>query len=113
MNYCKKLLTNRPPKEDYINDIFMKEIIHENRMKESVQGDIEELTEDMFMNSWNHIKKTKSEKYKFLFGGGDVIRRVCLNICKTVWRTEIYPTRWNTATLDQLDKETLSSNSLE
>ena len=71
------------------------------------------MSEDMFMESWNILKKTKREKYKFLFGAGDIIRRVCLNICQTVWRTEVYPDSWNVATLVQLDKGKSPANSLD
>ena len=57
-------------------------------MNEHISDDIEELTEEMFAHSWDILKKTKRDKYKFLFSGGDVVREICLSICQSVWRTE-------------------------
>ena len=38
LSYCKKLLTNIPPKEDYLEDIESKIMLHEQRMAERISG---------------------------------------------------------------------------
>ena len=101
LSYCKDLLTNR---ENYKKDILLKDKLHELRMKEHTEGDMMLLDEETFMKSWNFLKQTRQEKYKFLFWGGDSIRKACLKICQTIWKTEVYPNECNTSTLIQIDK---------
>ena len=48
--------------------------------------------------------KNRLEKYKFLFNGGDLVRKACFHICKSVWATEVYPKEWNVSSLVQLNK---------
>ena len=44
LNYCKKLLTNRSPKPDYEESMKNKYKLHEDRMIEKFDDDIEELS---------------------------------------------------------------------
>ena len=40
LSYCVNLLTNRPPKETYEEDLAMKNLLHEAHMNEKVDDDI-------------------------------------------------------------------------
>ena len=66
-------------------------ILHSRRMEDKIDDDLEEFTDGMFMKSWETLKKSKMNIYKLLFGAGDVVGRVFLYICTTVWKTERYP----------------------
>ena len=67
LEYCKQLLRKRSPKEEFVNDIQIKDYLHEMRMAEYIENDLNELTELMFMKSWDMLKKSKLKKYKFEF----------------------------------------------
>ena len=110
---AKKLLTNRTPRTGFENDMEVKNLLHYHRMNIKLTNDLEYLTEEMFMNSWNILKRSKEDKYKFLFRGGDPVREACWKLCQVIWKTEIYPSMWNLATLIQLDKGKTSSARLD
>ena len=95
VQYCKKLLTNRLPKEEYVEDINSKHKAHEIVMKTVVEEEDNVLNRTKFESSWNVLKKTKKEKYNFIFNGGDALKEALFKLFCTVWKTEICPTLWN------------------
>ena len=40
IDYCQYILTNREPKEEFKEDLLLKQMIHEFRMSEVVENDI-------------------------------------------------------------------------
>ena len=47
VEYCKDLLTNREPNEDFVEDLQWKRRVHNTRMEERLESDVE-YSEDMF-----------------------------------------------------------------
>ena len=41
IEYCQNLLTNRDPKEEFIEDLDLKKMIHNVRMEEDIEDDIQ------------------------------------------------------------------------
>ena len=48
LKYCVNMLTNRLPNPGYVEQFEKKKYLHSIRMKENIEGDIEEFTWDMF-----------------------------------------------------------------
>ena len=61
LQYCVDLLTNRKPKEDYIEDIWLKDIVHLVRMEEICEDDIQELTLDTFEKTYITLSKKQGQ----------------------------------------------------
>ena len=40
IDYCQDLLTNKAPRDDFIEDLDFKRAIHEIRMNEDVENDV-------------------------------------------------------------------------
>ena len=57
LDYCTDLFTNRKPTEEFSEDIFIKEILHEVRMDEDVKDDMEELSVDRFQKTFDALSK--------------------------------------------------------
>ena len=62
VQYCKELLTNRAPKEEFEEDLKWKQLVHSVRMKE--ENDDVEFSEEMFHDSLELLKKKGNKKYK-------------------------------------------------
>ena len=71
-------------------------------MHEKVPNDIEELTFEMFGDTFDDLKANKSTKHKFIINGGFAVKESLLKICKVVWKTEKIPESWTETTLIQL-----------
>ena len=48
LDYCTSLLRNREHKDEFKDEVERKKILHDLRMKEYIDNDIEKLSEDMF-----------------------------------------------------------------
>ena len=59
-------MTNRQPKEEFAEDVLLKENVHLVRMEEVIENDIEELTLQMFDKTYNTLKKKPGKKYNFI-----------------------------------------------
>ena len=73
----------------------------------------EELSEEMFVNSWRCLQMKSGKKYEFIFKGGKSLYRALLHLLQTTWKEEVCPRSWSSSTLIQLDKGKSSSNELE
>ena len=58
LKYCVNILTNKEPKEEYKKQFKFKEELHEIRMLEKLEGDINELSDEMFYEA---IRKVTQE----------------------------------------------------
>ena len=104
LDYCKALLTNRKPKEEFKEDLFMKDLIHNIRMTESIEDDIQELTVKIFNSTYEKLLKKPGSKYDFIMKGGQALKAALFKLYQVVWTTETLPDRWEKSTLVQLYK---------
>ena len=104
LNYCVKLLTNREPKEAYRETIEQLERDHEERMKEKVEEDLEELPFDVFMKILNDLKNKPGGKYDFITKSGYNLLSSIFNLFQIIWRSERIPDDWRESLLTQLFK---------
>ena len=70
LKYCVDLLTNREPREGFEEIIDMKRKIHEQRMSERIDDDIE-FPREFFDNCLDAIKKKNNRKYDFIIKSGN------------------------------------------
>ena len=104
LNDCTNLLTNRPPKNEYKEDLEMKNLLHDAHMQEVIEDDIENLSWEQFWRTILSLKEKKSSKYEFLLKGGHSVLVAIFHLCKAVWSTEHIPTSWHKSSLIQLFK---------
>ena len=104
LQYCVDLLTNRKPKEDYIEDIWLKDIVHLVRMEEICEDDIQELALNTFEKTYITLSKKTGSKYKFIMKGGPAVKAALFKLCQLVWQTEKQPQTWERSALVQLYK---------
>ena len=113
LQYCQELLTNRNPKDGFEVDIEIKYQIHEARMMEKVDDDLDSITEQMFEETFQALKKKPGNKYEFIMNGGPAIKSALMSVCQSVWRYEKLPESWTETTLVQLYKGKGPKNNLE
>ena len=70
LQYCQELLANRNPKEGFEADIDIKYQIHETRMLERLDDDLELITAQMFEDTFKALKSKPGNKYEFIMNGG-------------------------------------------
>ena len=105
LQYCRDLLTNREPKEEYIEDMLIKEIVHCARMSETIENYIDELSIDRFNETFKKLTKRPGSKYDFIVKGGQALKAALYKLCQVVWRTEVQPDRWSSPPLFNYIKE--------
>ena len=101
--YLTKLLTNRKPNEGYENDIKVKEIIHDVRMKESIVDD-EKFTDEDFKSLMKNLKTKNKEKYPFILRAGTDYIRIIYSLFQKIWESESKPEQWDKTVAHQLFK---------
>ena len=87
-------MTNRKPSPGFEIDLDVKAMLHNLRMKEIVEDEMEELTEEQFMETYDTFAKNKREKYEFIYNAGSSLKPALWNLCRTAWRTEQIPEKW-------------------
>ena len=70
LSYCVDLLTNRSPKPGFEEDLMLTDLIHEKRMREKVDNDVE-FSRTTFENSLKELKQKNKNKYEFILKGGN------------------------------------------
>ena len=113
LQYCVDLLTNREPLDDFEEDIHWKNLIHQVRMEETIEDNIQWLTDDMLENTFSVLQKKPGAKYNFIMKGGTAAKAALYRLCKAVWKTENFPTIWEKSTLVQLYKSKGSRSVLD
>ena len=104
LKYCVDLLTNREPREGFEKIIRMKQNLHENRMKEIIVNDIEDLTHEQYSRALKAVTSKHSEKYKFIIKGGASLHNALFHLYSHVWNNEEIPKEWFNSELVQLFK---------
>ena len=98
MEYCENLLKNREPKQGFEDDLKWKRAVHNVRIKESIENDVE-FSVEMYKNSLKELKRTKSNKYKFIVNGGPSMHAALKKLYKIVWEEERKPDKWKDSIL--------------
>ena len=62
VDYCEKLLKNREPRAGFEDDLHWKRVVHDVRLKEKIENDIE-FSDEMFEKSLKELKKSNLPKY--------------------------------------------------
>ena len=104
LEYCVKLLTNRKPRDSYVEVLKKKEMLHKLRMHEQIPNDCDELTLDMFNSTLRFLARKNGEKYKFIMKGGQSLKNAIFQLFLSVWITEEIPRVWHDSRLVQLWK---------
>ena len=104
MKYCKDLLTNCPPTEEYREDLETKKLLQLERMKRNDDKEEAKLSRNKFEATWKDLETNKREKYKFIFNGGESIKEALFTLFSRVWETEDIPSLWNKIQLVQIYK---------
>ena len=113
LNYCSSLLTNRAPKSGYEDIVKRKADLHDERMKEIVPNDLNEMTEDQFNEALKVVASKHPDKYKYILRGGSSLKNAIFQLFSVVWRKESIPDSWYNTELVQLPKNGSDKNSLE
>ena len=104
LDYCVRLLTNREPKDGFVEVIRRKELMHALRMKEKIPNDCEELTLEMFSSTLRSLARKNGQKYKLILNGGQSLHNAIYQLFLSVWKTEQIPQVWHDSRLVQLWK---------
>ena len=102
--YAVDLLKNREPKKEFIDVIKHKEELHQERLKEIIPDDLDELPEDPFDKTLKQISEKPGNKYEFIKKAGYSYIQALYQLFSTVWKTEKIPNKWHESTLTQLFK---------
>ena len=113
IDYCVDLLTSNKPKPGYEHVFEYNKRIHDERMKEYVDNDIDELPLDTFNSIVEKMKSKPGHKYDFLVKGGEGLKRTLLDLFYIIWREEKLPEGWTDSTVIQLFKQRGSLNQLK
>ena len=103
LEYYKELLTNMKPKAEYVEDLELKRVIHEVRIDEQIENDIE-FSQTLFQKSLKMISKKPGNKYKFIVNSGPSLISALFTLFKAVWEQEKKPDLWRNSVLIQLYK---------
>ena len=103
LKYCVDLLTNRKPKPEYEQFIEMKKEIHNERMAEVIENDVE-FSETLYNDCLKILKKKNPKKYAFILKGGEALKKSLVALFRYVWTTEDKPDQWRRTILIQLHK---------
>ena len=84
LQYCVDLLTNRKPKEDYMEEVWLKDMVHLIRMEEIYEDDMHVLTKDRFEKTYTTLSKKPGSKYQFIMKGGQAVKAALFRLCQLV-----------------------------
>ena len=85
-------MTNECPKDDFKDEIKIKSLLHDLRMKEvSVDDPKENFTLEDFNDIIEKLKHKNSGKYKCLLKAGEFYKNAIFNLFKLIWQKEEKP----------------------
>ena len=103
LSYCVDLLTNRSPKPGFEEDLILTDLIHEKRMRETIDDDVE-FSRTTFENSLKVLEKKNKNKYEFILKGGNDFKESLFNLYSLFWDSEDKPDQWRKTMIIQLFK---------
>ena len=105
LKYCKKVLEKNPIKEGFEEDINIKKVLHELRMKEVIdEDDDKEIEEGTFGNIVDKFRRSNKRNYDFLVKASSSFKSVVYNFTKRMINEETYPEDFDDTTLHQIFK---------
>ena len=104
LKFCKDLLTNREPSEGFETDMIIKRKLHDARMMEEYDDDVDEISLEMFNECLEYLWKKKGRKYEFIMKAGYDLKNALFCIFNAVWKREKIPTSWKKTKLVQIFK---------
>jgi hypothetical protein len=103
LKYCKTLLKDKKPDDDYALDVKVRELLHDARMSELVENDEhEDFTIEVFTNMMDKLKKKSQAKYKYILQAGNSFKDALFRMFRNVWEQERRPSQWKSTTIIQL-----------
>ena len=103
LNYCVDLLTNRTAKAGFEEDLRLKDLVHEVRMAEDPEDDIQ-FSPEIFEKSLKELKKKNKDKYEFVLKSGSDLKLALFKLFNLVWTYEEKPEQWRKTGIIQLYK---------
>ena len=104
LDYCVKLLTNRKPKDEYSDDIKLKNLVHDARMKLSSDDDNDQFSKDIFYETVEFLKKENNKKFETITKCGKSLQIALCNLFEKVWNSEQKPEQWKVTNIVQIYK---------
>ena len=99
LKYCVNLLSSKEPKKGYEEVAKYKEYIHNERMAELVDDDLEELPVETFAKIYNDVCKKSGSKYNLITKAGNSLKEALFTLMRQVWKSEKIPVKWQESTL--------------
>ena len=87
LSYCVDLLTNRSPKPGFEEDLRLTDLVHEARMEETAENDVE-FSNEILENSLKELSKKNKQKYEFILKAGKDFKEALFKLCNVVWDSE-------------------------
>lgn len=103
LSYCVDLLTNRSPKPGFEDDLRLIDLVHEARMNETVENDVQ-FSKVIFEDSLKELSKKNKQKYEFILKAGKDYKEALFKLCDLVWEAEAKPEQWRKTLIIQLFK---------
>ena len=103
LEYCKEVLTNNVPDNEYEMEIKIKEKIHEVRMEEKNKSEVTFAHGD-FRKVVNKMEKNKKSTYDFLVKSGEKFKKEVFKLCVKFIEGEKFPSSFDRTTLHQIYK---------
>ena len=113
LKYCADLLKNREPAPGYEEVVEAKVKLHEERMLEQVENDMDNLTREQFDKALRTVERKHKNKYKFILNGGISLKNALFSLFCSVWKNETIPEVWYNSLLVQIYKGKGSPNNLD
>ena len=104
---------DRKPTVGYEVLVEIKHMLHDLRMDEKIDNDLDTLPPQLFEDTYSRLAKNSHDKYEFIFKAGNSLKEALFNVCQSAWRTEQLPKSWSKSTLIQLYKGSGSKHELK
>ena len=98
-------MKKKKPDPNYEHIIENKRKLHEERMFEEVENDLEEIPYQAFEKAYEKIKSKSGKKYEFYKNAGTSLKMAVFNLFRIIWKREKIPSKWMDSTLIQLSKD--------
>ena len=112
LEYLVNLLKKKKPDEEFERVFQTRKELHDFRMSEEIEDDLDELPYTTFQKTLERVKKKNGKKYKFITDSGTSLKMVLFHIFSLIWKSEMIPDSWRESTVTQLKKNKSNQNDL-
>ena len=102
LDYCKEVLKNNEPEEDFKELVEYKEKVHKIRMESNDDDEEVEITEEEFNQTLAKFESIGSNIYFFITRAGHKYKKAIFKLCRRFIRDEEFPDRFQKTVLVQL-----------